>query len=120
MQITNNAGRTIGDIVDANILGYNFTHRSAHAWKNPVIIVRVPKFAELVDIDTPKTLTQPDVNRSGIVTANVDATLSHSDNSYNYYSFKADNYSAPIYKDDNSTPVFSIPVQFRIKEGAVA
>lgn len=79
-------------------------------------MVRVPKFAELVDIDSPKTLTQPDINKSGIVTAPVNVVLTHSDNLYNYYSFRAEGYNAPLYKDDNATPVFSIPVQFRIKE----
>jgi uncharacterized repeat protein (TIGR02543 family) len=112
------AGCKPGDTVTYTINGYNHDGYTEGEWADPRIMVRVPKVMELIDA----VFTGTDVTTGKLTsgkTFGVSAELVgfDADADYNYYSFQAQDYSAP--EGDRQNIVFSIPnLRFKVADTA--
>lgn len=112
---------TVGDTISYKIVGSNAESRTDTPWVDPKIMIRVPKFVTVKDINTPKTLRDISAdNRTKGQTAPVNVTLTHSDDTHNYYSFQVDGYTAHPYEKSITYQHFEIPFEFQIENGAKA
>lgn len=115
------AGASInpGGTVAYKLVGTNSIWYTTTAWENPRMIIRVPKFATIKDIDTPKTLRDTSGSETNGQTAVVNVTLASSDATHNYYNFQVEDYSAmPV--GDNNFAHFEIPFELDIAQNALA
>lgn len=102
------------------LVGTNSEFATLTDWVNPRMIIRVPKFVTIKDIDTPKTLTDISDDITKGQTAPVHVSLVSSDTQYNYYNFQVEGYTARPYKLNMNYPHFEIPFEFQIENGATA
>lgn len=100
-----------GEIVNYAVKGYN-ENGALGNWANPEVVVAVPKVLEIQKPHEYKDFVDEKNNKT--YTESVKVALVSSDDNYNYYKFNANN----IGYRNNSYLSFSIPVTFRVKQGA--
>ncbi|MDR1572922.1 MAG: InlB B-repeat-containing protein, partial [Clostridiales Family XIII bacterium] len=111
--VSSNARCLPGATVNYNIFGYNYSGFTVGEWKNPQVMVRVPKIMTLEgDAFT-------GFNTADGAPFDVTATLTGSEGGYNRYSFQA-SYSTPtpVFSQPSYSPVFEIPVTFKVAANA--
>jgi uncharacterized repeat protein (TIGR02543 family) len=102
--------------VSYDLRGYNDTYKTVSTWDKPKLVVRIPKFMELIVPTGGFVLT----DYASSQTYNVSYELVSSDATYNYYSFTANTYDAPESGAGAVSPAFTIPLQFHIAQMAPA
>lgn len=106
---SNNKGRGPGDLVNYTIQGVNNRKYTMNGWESPKIILGIPKVLTLKNQD--EIVLQ---DADGSTKASVAVELIKEDDTFNYYSFTAENYTSGV--DNSSTAVFTIPITLEVAE----
>ncbi|MDR0875660.1 MAG: InlB B-repeat-containing protein, partial [Clostridiales Family XIII bacterium] len=111
---------TSGGMVHYQIQGLNDQQRTARSWVEPRIAIRVPKFMTIsdTDINNLQLITTSGGGQTAGVPHNVAASLTHTDDNYNYYAFSVPGYTAP--RGNAGVYLFYIPIEFQIDAAAQA
>lgn len=114
---TDSQNRGPGDTVTYTLTGYNDLARIDNPWKEPYLIIAVPKVLQLKDPGLPKDYIDLVGNGSKGVMVNKMQRQSSGSADYDFYEILLDDISQ---KAKRNAPAFEIPMEFEVTDSAPA